>query len=403
MPNLKEWVLTDVQNNIWLDQFSISSGELKLPATPPWSITKRTLRGGLRDGVDLIEVNNGALSFSIVPTRGMGIWKGQYRDTCSLGWHAPVRGPVNPAYVNLLDRGGLGWLQGFDEWIVRCGLDSNGAPGQDVVLDNNGNPMRTELTLHGKIANLPAHKVLVAVQTEPPYAVSVVGHVEESMLFCPQLSLASKVTTTPGSNRLVITDQVFNQKRQPAELELLYHCNFGPPLLDAGARLVVPTKEVAPRDPRAQEGIDHYTTYLGPTTGYVEQVYWFDPLRKSGTGETLALLRNSAGDRGAVLRFNTSELPCFTLWKNTGAREEGYVTGLEPGTNYPNRKQFERKQGRVIQLPPGGSRRCELSIEIHDTAAGVAAVEQEIAVIQSQASPIVHRTPHARYSELKAT
>ena len=403
MATSKQWVLTDVEHNIWLDQFSISSTELKLPATPPWSITKRTLRGGLRDGVDLIEVNNGALSYSVVPTRGMGIWKGQYRDTCCLGWRAPVRGPVNPAYVNLVDRGGLGWLQGFDEWIVRCGLDSNGAPGEDVVLDNNGNPMRTELTLHGKIANQPAHKVEVAVQTEPPYEISVVGYVDESMLFCPQLSLVSKITTTPGSNRLVITDRVFNMKRQPAELELLYHCNFGPPLLDAGARLVAPTREVAPRDARAQEGIDHYTNYLGPTTGYVEQVYWFDLLSKGATGETLALLRNSAGDRGAVLRFQSAELPCFTLWKNTGAHEEGYVTGLEPGTNYPNRKQFERQQGRVIKLPPGESHRCRLTIEVHDTAAGVAAAEQEIAAIQSQASPVVHRTPQARYSELKAT
>ena len=37
----------------------------------------------------------------------------------------------------------VGWSisNGFDEWIVRCGLDSNGAPGTDTIVDNNGNPV----------------------------------------------------------------------------------------------------------------------------------------------------------------------------------------------------------------------------------------------------------------------
>ena len=57
-------------------------------------------------------------------------------------------------------------------------------------------------------------------------------------------------------------------------------------------------------------------------------------------GRTLATLYNAAADRGLTLRFNRNELPCFTLWKNTAALEDGYVTGLEPATNYPNFKTF---------------------------------------------------------------
>src|SRR5437870_5014081 len=133
------WTLTDVERDVWLESFAVTAAELKLPREVGWSISKRVLRGGLRDGVDVIEVHNGALGFTIVPTRGMGIWKGNYRGL-ALGWDSPVRGPVHPKFVNLLDRGGLGWLNGFDEWIVRCGLDSNGAPGDDVAFDNNCNP-----------------------------------------------------------------------------------------------------------------------------------------------------------------------------------------------------------------------------------------------------------------------
>ena len=91
----KSWILTDVPREVHLEGFSMTSAELKLPGEVSWTISKRTLRGGLREGVEVIEVHNGALAFTIVTTRGMGIWKGSYRGL-ALGWNAPVRGPVHP-------------------------------------------------------------------------------------------------------------------------------------------------------------------------------------------------------------------------------------------------------------------------------------------------------------------
>ena len=49
-------------------------------AASNWSVKSYTLRGGLQEGVQVVEVNNGKLSFAILPTRGMGIWKGQCGD-----------------------------------------------------------------------------------------------------------------------------------------------------------------------------------------------------------------------------------------------------------------------------------------------------------------------------------
>ena len=82
-------------------------------------------------------------------------------------------------------------------------------------------------------------------------------------------------------------------------------------------------------------------------------------------GHTLAVLVKSANNKAAALRFNRKELPCFTLWKNTAALEDGYVTGLEPGTNYPNLKTFKHTgPGAAVgtrrplgdTLEPGGVR-----------------------------------------------
>ena len=396
MQRCKTWTLTDIHHDIWLDTFATGSDRLALGTAGDWSIRKRTLRGGLRDGVDVIEVHNGALNYSLLPTRGMGLWNGHYRGL-HLGWKAPLLGPVHPKFVNVCERGHLGWLTGFDEWLVRCGLANNGPPGEDVYTDRQGRPHRDVLSLHGRIANQPAHYVEVRVNLDPPFELSVIGQVEEGGLFGSRLHLTSTVTTVPGSNRLVLHDVIENRGAEPAEMQFLYHCNLGPPFLEAGSRVVAPIREVAPISKRAAEGIDTLETYAGPVAGFAEQVYCYD-LLSDAAGRTVAMLYNHAANKGVALRFNRQELPCFTVWKNTAAVEEGYVTGLEPGTNFPNFKTFERQQGRVPVLPPGGHWECSWSMEIHDSASGVAGVLKEIVSLQSQAKAIVHRGPQAKFS-----
>jgi hypothetical protein len=210
--------------------------------------------------------------------------------------------------------------------------------------------------------------------------------------------LTTTYTTVPGSNRLVIHDRVENRGAAPAEMMLLYHCNLGQPFLEAGSRVVAPVREVSPISARAAEGIDTLETYAGPTAGFAEQVYCYDLLADSG-GRSLAMLYNHAADKAVVLRFSRQDLPCFTVWKNTMALEEGYVTGLEPATNYPNFKSFERRQGRVPTVAPGGHWEATWSIEVHDTASGVAGTLKEVVALQAQAKAIVHRQPHGRFSQ----
>ncbi len=72
------------------------------------------------------------------------------------------------------------------------------------------------------------------------------------------------------------------------------------------------------------------------------------------------------------------ELPYFTLWKNTTAIEEGYVTGLEPGTGFPANRSIERQAGRVPKLKPNETRKFAIDFSIH---AGKQSVEQTAAQI----------------------
>jgi Domain of unknown function (DUF4432) len=391
---MSTFVLTDVSSEEWQESFSIDATAMGLAEAYPWSVKKHRLRGGRRDGVDLIVVDNGALRFSIVPTRGMGLWNGWY-DGNRVGWDSPVTdGPVHPSLVNLAAAGGLGWLDGFDELLARCGLENNGAPFEVKTVKPDGTESNTTFGLHGKIANIPASYVAVHVGTEPPHEIVIEGHVAESRLFGPQVRMVTKIATVPGSNTLVVRDEFINLKEQTVEIQVLYHWNFGPPFLGPGSRFVAPIKSVTPRDARAQQNLREHDLYGPPEPGSSEQVYYHElHAGVGGDARTLAMLKNKAGDKGVVLRFHKNQLPAFTLWKNTGGLRDGYVTGLEPGTNYPNARPFEKARNRVVTLPVDGRYVAETTLEILTTADAVAMIEGEIKNLQSQGAPKVNLKP----------
>ena len=71
-----------------------------------------------------------------------------------------------------------------------------------------------------------------------------------------------------------------------------------------------------------------------PRPGSAEQVYVAD-LAADAAGDTRVLVSGLTDDEAVSLRFNKRTLPCFTVWRNTPAEADGYVLGIEPGTNYP--------------------------------------------------------------------
>ena len=383
----RTWTLTDQDQDLCVDQIALGPEQVGGSAGG-YSVTKRTLRAGSSQGVELIEVRNGDFHFTVVPTRGMGLWKAGF-GSVPLGWQSPLRWPVHPALVRLMQPDGLGWLDGFNELLVRCGLDSNGAP----EFYPNG---RLRYGLHGKIANRPASKVEVTIDGDSG-EIAVTGTVEESRFFGSKLRMVSTIVTRQGQPGLSVSDTVTNLSAEPADLELLYHVNFGTPLLTPGARVVLPVKKLAPRDPAAVADFPAWNSYGPETPGLPEAVFFVD-LAADPAGRTQALLVNAAGTQGVSLKFDKRQLPCFSLWKNRQAACDGYVTGLEPGINYPNVKSFEKRMGRVVELAPGQSRSFELEIEAHAVPSAVAAAEAAVAQLQAAVTPQVLHEPSPDWS-----
>ena len=159
-----------------------------------------------------------------------------------LGWNSPVKEVVHPSFIDLESRGGLGWLEGFNEWMVRCGLEFAGHPGKDQFIDNTGSKAELDLTLHGKIQNIPASNYQVIVDPEPPHRIRLRGTVFESFFYGPKLKLVTEISTLPGSEEFQISDQITNEGSSFQEFQLIYHGNYGSSILEEGA-LILPLPE----------------------------------------------------------------------------------------------------------------------------------------------------------------
>jgi hypothetical protein len=173
---------------------------------------------------------------------------------------------------------------------------------------------------------------------------------------------------------------------------LLYHCNFGPPLLSPESRVAIPISQLWPMTQWAATNIDRWSGYGPPISGFEEQVYCMSPLADHH-GISLAVLHNKSA--GIVLRWPIASLPCFTVWKNTAAVEDGYVTGLEPATSFPRFKSLERQAGRVVILPPAGTWNATWTIEVTKELDDINSWLNEVIERQSKCEPLIHRVPLA--------
>ena len=372
----QRWTLTDVDDNVHVDDWEQSGNG--------WSITKRTLRGGKQEGVDLITIDNGVLEIDLVPSRGMSIYEIRHGEL-RIGWDAPIESLVHPALVDLESRGGIGWLEGFNEWMVRCGLEFAGHPGYDEQASR-------DLTLHGKIGNIPAGKVEVIVVSDPKTEVRVRGTVFESFFNGPKLKLTAELVIQPGKSEFRIEDEITNQGSAEQEFQIIYHANYGTPLLGKGARVHTAARTVAPMDEHAAKSIDSFAVYDAPKSGFQEQVYLIEPYADQN-GLTQATLANAVRDLAVSMSWSTRQLPYLTVWKNTAALQDGYVTGIEPATGYPYTRSIERASGRVPTLPAGASRSFKLGIQIHNGANEVAQAIADVEKIRKGRDPKIRRTP----------
>lgn len=245
--------------------------------------------------------------------------------------------------------------------MMTCGLDHIHA-GQSI----DGR----EYPTHGSIRTTPAEKISMdAAFVGDDYKLSIAGEMREGALFGENLVLRRKISATYGESFFTLRDEVENQAFCDTPLSLLYHCNFGYPLLDTGSRLLLPAAEclvhpdgVAPDDTRSMgEPIDNAP----------EQVFLYR-MAADANGNTFAALINDALSLGLCIRWNVNELPLLTHWISSASGD--YAMAFEPtNTNLGGR----RNAGDI--LPPLTSKAFTLRFCILDGTDVIRELEEEYA------------------------
>jgi len=262
----------------------------------------------------------------------------------AMGWRSTT-GDVAPQYF---EAEGLRWLRSyFGGLVTTCGLTHVGAPRPESALLGNG--------LHGRIGNTPARNVKVTQEWQGnEYVLSVSGVMRETVVFGENLTLTRTVSTTLGARRFWIHDVVANEGFNATKYMQLYHCNIGWPALDAGSEMISPSRLVAPRDPVAEDGKQHWYKMDPPTHGYAEKCYYHDMTPKRDGTVTVALANNGFAKKegfGVYLKYNKKELPRFVQWKQMG--EQDYVIGFEPCNCGVEGREVDEELGLLHTLRAG--------------------------------------------------
>lgn len=207
-----------------------------------YSVRRLSFTEGRAKGASLIEVNTAdGLAVDILPDSGLDIGQVRFRGInmtyiSKNGYDGPaVFSPHDTEFMNTFP-GGL---------MHTCGLRNAGPANRD-----NGEWM----TMHGRYHGIPAEQVSAREEGED---IVISGIVRESALFGHVLVVRREIRIPCRGTQIHVHDIITNETPRDEEIMLLYHCNFGYPLLSETAELIFPEKrETIPRTPFAEAGLD---------------------------------------------------------------------------------------------------------------------------------------------------
>ncbi len=332
------------------------------------SVNEYIMVDGNGAGVRAAEFRTGSgLNFTVLPGRGMDIAYCDYKGI-PVAWMSPS-GITSPMYYEEPeDR----WLRSFfGGLLTTCGLTYCGA---DCV--DRGEP----LGVHGRISNYTAEDV--GIEREwfcDQYNMSIKGKVRQASLYKENLILSRKISTKLGQSIICISDSVENLGFDSQPLMMLYHINFGWPIVSENTRLFAPIRESIPRPGQrdAEAEINRYSEFIGPEEGYMERCYYHH-LNGDGNGSTYAAMINESMNIGVYVRYNINQLFNLVEWKQM--RSGIYSVGIEPSNCYLEGRDKSREDGSLQFIEPGEVRDFDIEIGILD---GKAEIDKVITLIRN--------------------
>ncbi len=322
--------------------------------TASWSVSGTagslfdvTVNDGPEKGSRLICARNGVgLQCVVHPDRGMDIGEVLYQGF-PLTWASLHGHPAPWAFGS----GDGNWLDAFGGGLLStCGLLFMGKAS-----DENGRL----LGLHGNISRQSAREV--AAVTESSGGIAIDGRVSESNGFFTRLDMHRRIRIPRDQAVIEVRDTVTNVGAESCPLMLLYHMNFGYPLIDPGA-----TEIIWPGSARAlwgEESDRDFSHVLPPRDDSGETVAEVEI--PEGSVEVIMHNRRWLGGVAISISFNAGELPYLFHWRMF--RRGVYGIAVEPSTAGLEGRPQERSLGRVRYLAPGESQTFGVRVVVWST------------------------------------
>ena len=308
-----------------------------------------TLSGGRQGGARAIHMyNDTGLSFLVLVDKCMDIGPTSFCGK-PISWDCR-NGIVAPQYY---ENGGLGFLRSFSGGLTAtCGLTHVGDP----VVDGD-----TVLGIHDRIGNIPADRYAIDEYWDgEDYCITVSGSMRQSCLYYENFVLTRQITMKLGETSVKVTDTVKSEGFVESPFMMLYHMNFGYPVVSEQTKLYAPSLNVWPLGEDSKKGVGMHDVFQKPTKDYVYECHVHEMPKDKGP-VSVALI-NHGMDFGAYVAYDPNELPAFNEWKMMS--QQDYVVALEPGTNFPEGRLSARENGRMRTLKPGETFECSYEIGV---------------------------------------
>ena len=294
-----------------------------------YTLRRIEITEGRAKGTAVIEVCTAdGLQLDILPEAGLDIGQVRYKGVnvafiSKNGYDSPAAiMPYETEFLNTFP-GGM---------LYTCGLRSTGGAHRD---GDEWHP------LHGRYHSLQAEQVCAEVVDD---FIVIRGTMRETALFGHCLELRRTIRIPIMGSEITVSDTVTNLTPQAQEYALLYHCNFGWPLVSEQAHVELPEqRRTSPRTPYAATGLGRETTFDAPIPGEEERVFFHEDM------EHRAALVNPALGIRMELGWSDS-LPILAHWRSMASGD--YVCGLEPTNCYIMGRGPERANGTLPVLEP---------------------------------------------------
>ena len=260
------------------------------------------------------------------------------------------------------------WLAGWPAGLVTtCGPTHIG-----MAPDHSGSPR----SLHGNYSSQPA-EIEMLVNPRPQTnrdEMLISGVIRDSRAYGPNTEVRRTIQSALMSNDITLFDQTTNLDPYTRDHGLMYHVNFGWPLLDDGSRLVMaghiqpwPDQMQNAPLPDKPEGYKHVPP---PSEAFTTASRGFicTPATDPDGDAHVGLVNDRLG-LAVELVFAVRQIPRVMVWQHYAAGM--YVCGVEPLVGTPFGRQAE--PDHHVQLAPGQMRASELMIRVHDNAEAIEA------------------------------